>query len=550
MTRRITKKPPCMKNTSEKKAFARAAGIVGGFTLISRVFGFIRDMVIAWFFGAGPLSDAFFAAFRLPNLFRRLFGEGSLTVAFIPVFSGYLTDHGKAAAFDMARSAARMLSVILVIITLAGILAAPAVVRVIAPGFVGSQFSTAVLLTRIMFPYIFFICLVALCMGILNALGHFAAPAFAPVILNLSIIAAMLFLCPLLPEPITGLAAGVVIGGLLQLLLQLPFLARQGFVFWRRANFYHPALKTIGRRMLPSVFGAAAYQINMLVSTLLASFLAAGSVSWLYYADRLVQFPLGIFAISMSVAILPGLSRQAAARNLHQFSETLSDAIKLIFFITLPAMTGLIVLRQPIVALLFERGAFDPASTAMTADALLYFSLGLWAFSGVRIVVSAFYALGNTRTPVIMGIISISAHMVLCLVLMKPMAHAGLALAGALSAMVNFILLTIPLSRKVRVPDWKKIIESIAGSVICSAIMGFCLHVFSGWAIARLSVAPATSIQSAESVAGSVAAAASTPALAGIVCAGVVCGMAVFAVSARLIRHPELTELITLIKHR
>jgi putative peptidoglycan lipid II flippase len=383
-----------------------------------------------------------------------------------------------------------------------------------------------------MFPYIFFICLVALSMGILNALGHFGAPAFAPVILNLSIIAAVLFLSPMFPEPVTGLAAGVVIGGVLQLLLQIPFLVKNGFFFWRKAKFYHPALKKIGRLMLPSVFGAAVYQINILISTLLASFLSAGSVSWLYYADRLVQFPLGIFALSMSVALLPGLSRQAAVRDFKALNETFSYAIKLIFFITLPAMTGLIVLRAPIVSLLFQRGAFDPRSAQMTADALLYFSLGLWAFSAVRIVVPVFYALGDTKTPVTMGMISVSANIVLCFLLMKPMAHGGLALAAAISSMINFLLLIVALNKKLnkqlKHPDWKKIVESVAKSVLCSVIMGFCLQALVGRAVS--------------------ANAASGLALAGIVCAGVFAGILIFILSAALIRHQELAELVTAIK--
>ena len=214
----------------EKKQITKAAGIIGVFTLISRILGFVRDMVIAWFFGAGLLSDAFFVAFRLPNLLRRLFGEGSLTVAFVPVFSEHISKYGKTEAFQMAKSAVRMLSVILVLITIIGIIAAPGIVALIAPGFTGAKFSTTVILTRIMFPYIFFICLVALSMGILNVLGHFAAPALAPVLLNLSIIASILFISPNLSEPVFGLAIGVIIGGILQLLLQLPFLDQKGFL--------------------------------------------------------------------------------------------------------------------------------------------------------------------------------------------------------------------------------------------------------------------------------------------------------------------------------
>ncbi len=463
---------------NEKKQITRAAGVIGISTLISRILGFIRDMVIAWFFGAGLLSDAFFVAFRLPNLFRRLFGEGSLTVAFVPVFSEYISKYGKEEAFQMARSAVRMLSAILVIITIFGIIAAPGIVRIIAPGFFGTKYAITVLLTRIMFPYVFFICLVALCMGILNVLGHFAAPALAPVVLNLSIIVSALYISPALSEPSIGLAIGVIIGGILQLLLQLPFLIQKKFFFWQKAAFFHPGLKKIGILMLPSVFGAAVYQINILVGTLLASLLAEGSVSYLYYADRLVQFPLGIFAISMSVAVLPSLSRQAASMDMQGLTETFSYAIRLIFFITLPATTGLIMLRYPIISLLFERGAFDTASAKNTADALLYFSVGLWAFSAVRIVVSTFYALQDTKTPVKTAVISILANIILGLCLMDPLAHGGLALATSLSSMLNFILLIMALRKKLGALGWKKIIESIAKSVICSFFMGFGLWAF------------------------------------------------------------------------
>jgi len=288
--------------SSEKKKLTKAAGVIGIATLLSRIMGFIRDMVIAWFFGAGLLSDAFFVAFRIPNLLRRLFAEGSLSIAFVPVFTEYLNRDGRTEAFKMARSTLRVLSILLVLLTIAGILAAPWIIRGVAPGFSGDKFSLTVTLTRIMFPYIFFICLVALSMGILNALGHFAAPALAPVFLNVAVIGSVLFIAPHMETPVAGLAIGVLIGGFLQILLQVPFLIKKGFRFWQKAPIYHPGVKRIGRLMGPAIFGAAVYQINILIGTLLASLLPEGSVSYLYYADRLVQFPLGIFAISGAVS--------------------------------------------------------------------------------------------------------------------------------------------------------------------------------------------------------------------------------------------------------
>ena len=459
---------------NENERVAKAAGVVGSATLLSRIFGFLRDVVIAGFFGAGLSSDAFFVAFRIPNLLRRLFAEGSLSVAFIPVFTDVLTNQGKDEAFEMARSAVRLLSVLLVVVAVAGILLSPLIIHIIAPGFADSpeKMSITIFLTRIMFPYIFFIGMVALSMGILNVLGHFAAPALAPVFLNLSIIASVFLISPHMKDPVISLAVGVVIGGILQLALQIPFLINKGFYFWEKAKIFHPGLKKIGILMLPTIFGAAVYQINILVGTLLASLLPQGSVSYLYYADRLVQFPLGIFAIATATAVLPSISRQAAKKDLEAVRDTFSYAMKLVFFITIPSMVGLIVLREPIVALLFKRGAFGEKATHLTAYALLYYSIGLWAFSAVRIVVSTFYALQDTRTPVRMAVISVFANAVLGIALMGPLGHGGLALATSLASMLNLGLLVWALRIKLGMLGLKTIIASTNKTILCSVFMG------------------------------------------------------------------------------
>ncbi len=261
----------------------------------------------------------------------------------------------------------------------------------------------------------------------------------------------------------------------LQLALQIPFLIRKGFYFTRNAPLVHPGVKKVARLMGPAVFGAAIYQINIFVITLLATLLPEGSVSYLYYADRLVQFPLGIFAISISVAVLPTLSRQAAAKDVPALSATFAYAMRMVFFITLPAMAGLIVLSRPIVALLFQRGAFDPLSATLTADALVYYALGLWAFSAVRIVVSTFYALHDTKTPVKTGLVSIAANILLAMALMGPMKHSGLALATSLASAINLALLFRILVKKLESGALKKMIESIFRSVVCTAVMGACL---------------------------------------------------------------------------
>jgi putative peptidoglycan lipid II flippase len=459
---------------SENSRVVKAAGVVGSATLLSRVLGFIRDAVIAWYFGAGLSTDVFIAAFRIPNLFRKLFGEGSLSNAFVPVFTEYYVRQGKEEAFRMARSALRLLSVLLAVVSIAGVLLAPVIVRVIAPGFSDSpdKLWLTAILTRMMFPYIFFICLVALCMGILNVLGHFAAPALAPVLLNLAMIGAVFFISPHLDRPVFGLAVGVVIGGVMQLLLQLPFLIRKGLLFWQKADMIHPGLKKVGKLMPPIVLGGAVYQINILIGTLLASLLKQGSVSYLYFADRLVQFPLGIFAIATATAVLPSLSRQASAGDFEALKQTFAYAFKMTLFITIPAMAGLIVLREPIVALLFQRGKFDAAATRLTAYALLYYAIGLWAFSAVRIVVAAFFAMQDTRTPVKTAVISVIANTVLGVILMRPMAHGGLALATSIASMINLVLLVGALRAKLGSLGWKSIGQSVLRTLACSGIMG------------------------------------------------------------------------------
>lgn len=459
---------------SEKIRVTKAAALVGGATLFSRILGFARDAIIAWFFGAGLYSDAFIVAFKIPNLFRRLFAEGSLSIAFIPVFAEYLVKEGKDEANNLAGSAVRLLSVILIVITVLGIIFSPSIVRVIAPGFAGvtEKFALTVSLTRIMFPYIYLICLLGFFMGILNVLGHFAAPAFAPSILNISMITAVLFVSPLVGEPVKALAAGVLAGGVLQLLLQVPFLMKNGIYFWRKTKLFHPGLKKVGILMLPAIFGGAIYQINMFVSTLLASFLPEGSISYLYYADRLIQFPLGIFAISAATAIFPALSRQASENDINAIKETFDYSIRMVLFITFPCMIGLIVLREPIIVLLFKRGEFDMQTVKLTAQALLCYSSGLWAFASVKITVPVFYALKDTKTPVITALISFVVNIALSLLLMKPLKHGGLALANSLSSMLNIILLLWALNIKVGYLGCGKLGKSAFKAAVCSIIMG------------------------------------------------------------------------------
>ena len=463
----------------EGEKVSRAAGVVSVFTFLSRVLGLVRDMVIAALFGSGLAADAFFVAFRIPNLLRRLFAEGSLTIAFIPVFTEYLTRKGKDDAFEMARVILTLLSLALAVITVLGLTFSPWIVRIQAFGFGGSgvKYDLTVLLTRITFPYIFFISIVAFFMGILNSLRHFSAPAAAPILLNVGIIGGAFLISPHLSEPIVGVAMGVFIGGFLQVALQIPWIVRSGI---RLAPLWmprHPAVKHIGKLMLPAVFGSAVYQFNQFMGTLLASFLPEGSISWLYYADRVVQFPLGVFAIAISTAALPSLSGHAAEENLKEFNKTLSHALRLVFFVTIPATLGLLVLGKPIISILFERGEFTPYSASMTWEALFYYTLGLWAFSGIRVLVSAFYALQDTKTPVKVAVVALVVNIALSLALMGPLRHGGLALALSVASSLQFLLLALLLYHRIEGLAFRPVAVAAWRSLVASIIMA--LTVFS-----------------------------------------------------------------------
>ena len=453
----------------ETRSVVKAAGLIGMATFSSRILGFVRDMVLARIFGATPEADAFFVAYRVPNLLRELFAEGSMSSAFIPVFMEYQTLKSKRDAWELASAVFTTLLTIVTGITILGIIVASGIVWLLAPGFHDdpAKLGMTTLLTRIMFPYLVFISLAALAMGILNSMRAFAAPAFSPVFFNIFIIGCALFLSPTMSEPILGVAIGVVAGGAAQFAMQLPGLSLRGMLFGFRFKPSHPGVRRIGALMVPSLLGLSVTQINITVSTILASFFVGGP-TYLFYGMRLIQFPLGIFGVALATAILPTLSAQAARGALDELRMTLEFGLRMILFIILPAMLGLILLRQPIVHLFFEHGTFTAHDTAETTLAVLCYSVGLWAFGGVRIIVSAFYSLQDTRTPAISAAIAVAANLVFSLLLMSSLGAAGLALSTALAAMVNGGILLAMLHRRLGGVEWGSVGRSSLRVLVAS----------------------------------------------------------------------------------
>jgi putative peptidoglycan lipid II flippase len=436
---------------SEKRNIARAAGILGSATVLSRILGMVRDMVVSRLFGAGLATDAFFAAFQIPNMLRRFFAEGALTAAFVPTFSATLTRQGDEKARELANTCFTLLTIVMAFITLAGILFSPVIVGLMFPGFRAEpgKFELTVLLNRLMFPYIFFISLVALCMGILNTLRHFFTPAISTVFLNIAMILAALCLRGFFEVPITALAVGVLIGGCIQLVMQLPVLWTKGFPLKPDFNFRSPEIRTIALLMLPSVFGVGVYYLNITVSAILASLLPQGSVSYLYYAQRLFEFPQGIFTVSVAQAVLPSMSRQAAEGDMDGMKSSLSFGVRLMLFITIPAMAGLMVCSTPIFSLIFMGGEFDYAKAVNSALALMYYSVGLSFVALTRVLAPVFYALKDTKTPVYTALIAFMVNLCFSLALMGPLKHGGLALATTISALCNMLMLLWLLKRKI-----------------------------------------------------------------------------------------------------
>lgn len=448
-------------------SIAQAAGLIGAATFSSRVLGFVRDMVLARLLGASASADAFYVAYRIPNLLRELLAEGSMSSAFIPVFTEYHARKSKQETWELASAAFTTLLSIVTCVTLVGIFASPALVWVLGWGFHDDpdKFRLTTLLTQIMFPYLLFISLAALTMGILNSLRAFAAPALAPVFFNVSVITAALVIAPFLDQPVVGIAIGVVLGGFVQFVIQLPGVQRRGFSLAWRFDPGHPGVRRIGTLLVPTLLGMSVTQVNLTVSTILASFFQGGP-TYLFYGMRLIQFPLGIFGVALATAILPTLSAQAARMAHEELRQTLGFALRMIWFIILPAMAGLMLLRRPIIHLFFEHGVFTSHDTGETAAVLFAYAAGLWAFAGLRIVVTAFYSLQDTKTPAFAALAAMVVNVILSFALMIPLRYVGLALATALSAIVNVSTLILILNNRLGGIDWRSFGHSALRSLV------------------------------------------------------------------------------------
>ncbi|MDH4223074.1 MAG: murein biosynthesis integral membrane protein MurJ [candidate division Zixibacteria bacterium] len=469
-----------MKVKEEKDSIAKSTGLVSSATLLSRVFGLIREQVFAYLFGAGLATDAFVAAFRIPNLLRDLLAEGALSSAFIPVFTEKLTLQGKEEAFRLTNLIINLLLILLCVIIVLGIIFSPAIVNLIAPGFnkVEGKIELTTLLTRIMFPFLALVSLAAICMGTLNSFRRFGAPALAPALFNLGMILAGFFISPFLDPPITGMAIGVILGGIGQLAIQLPFLFRLGYKYKPILNWNDPGVRKILLLLSPAILGLASTQVNIFINTLIASLLPQGSVSYLNYSFRLMHFPLGVFGVAVATVTFPVLAEKAAHKNYGEIISTCSSSMKLIFFFTLPSAIFLAVGSKQIISLLFQHGRFGYMDTIATAQALNFYAIGLFAYASVRVLAPVFYTIGNAKIPVISSTISVGVNIILNLILMHPLSYRGLALATSFSAILNMSILLSLLHKKVGKFDKMDLGRSFLKILIASAMMGMVIQVF------------------------------------------------------------------------
>jgi putative peptidoglycan lipid II flippase len=462
---------------SEHRSVLKSTSTISALTVVSRIFGYIRDKRISFLLGTGDLADAYSIAFRIPNMLRRLVGEGAVSAAFIPVFSQYLAEGKRKETWEFVNTILSASIVVMSIVVIVGILGSPFIMEFFASGFAPDKLHSASTLGRIIFPYIGFVSLSAIAMGVLNSHGRFGASAFAPVLLNVSIIA-LSYMSDFFPNPAIALSVGVVIGGVLQILVQVPSLWRTGWRLRWLWNLAHPGVRRVAGMIGPRLFGMGIVQIDVLVGTQFASHMMEGSVASIALADRVMELVLGGYAIALSTAVLPVLARQAAANRVQDMKTTLSFAMRLILFITMPATVGLILLRREIIQVLFEGGAFNEQSAELTAFALMFFAVGLSAFSMIKIVVQAFYAMHDTWTPVVIGFLSLLVNIVCNFLFFRWLRNGGPALATSLAAFFDTFALMIVFRYRHGTLGLREVIRSCTKFVVASLVMGAVVYMF------------------------------------------------------------------------
>jgi putative peptidoglycan lipid II flippase len=458
----------------KKMNLLRVLATVSSMTFVSRVLGFARDAIVARIFGAGLMTDAFFVAFRIPNLLRRLFAEGAFSQAFVPILAEYKNRQGHEATKLLVDQVSGLLALALFIVSVIGVIAAPLIIYVTAPGFTArpDKFQLSVDMLRITFPYILFISLTAFAGGILNTYSRFSVPAFTPVLLNVSFIACALWATPYFDPPVLALAWAVFIGGVLQLAFQVPFLIRLQMLPRFRLNASDAGVRRVLRQMGPAVFGVSIGQVSLIINTIFASFLVTGSVSWLYYADRLMEFPTGMLGVALGTILLPSLSKHHATRSGAEYARLLDWGLRVTLLLAVPAAVALAVLAVPLVSTLFQYGAFTAADTIATRDAVIAYSVGLVGLILVKVLAPGFYARQDIRTPVKVAVMTLLATQLLNAILIWPLRHAGLALAISLGACLNAATLFILLARRgvyVPQPGWRTFAWKLACAVVVMA---------------------------------------------------------------------------------
>lgn len=464
-----------MRKKTEKNmpSLYKSAGIVALSTLCSRILGLVRDVLMAGYFGAARTADVFFVAFMIPNLFRRLVAEGALTISFIPVFTETRINEGETEAEKLAVKVMSVQSIAILLIIAAGVIFAPQVMYIFfGRGDSPEIFNLSVNLTRMMFPYLFFAGFVAFAMGYLNSQGKFFAPAFAPVLLNIGMISGILFLTRIFDEPIYGAAVGVLIGGALQFAMQVPYMLKEGFRFRISVDFRHPGIRKIFRMLTPALFGIAVYQINTVVSNVLATMISEGSVSYIFYTNRLTELVLGVFIVSIGNVILPEMSKLTAMDEKNKFSQLFTKSMSSALFLAVPATAGLIAAGIPIISVIFMHGKFTYSDVLMTYYSLVCASAGIVFVSALRIATPAFYSMKDTKTPVISASIALVVNLVLGYILMQtPLKHAGLTLANTISAIIQMIILLTRLEQKTGGIDMAGIVKSFLKFAFSAILM-------------------------------------------------------------------------------